>query len=105
MKFWELTSAFRLEKNNLVSVLSKPEWEKYRLHYLNLDKLVKEQNREVLDEEIPFQLAKEICELSRLTFFLYYKDIPHLLASYQQGDKEPYEVVSPLDILLRFGGS
>jgi hypothetical protein len=105
MKFWELTSAFRSERNNLVSVLSKSKWAKYKINFENLDFIVRQQDRTILDEGIPFQLAKEVCELSNLKFYLYFKFTPHRLTSYKQGDDTPYEEVSPLDILLRFGGS
>ena len=105
MKFWELTSAFRSEENNLVSVLSKSKWTKYKIYFDNLDSLVQKQDRVILDEEIPFELAKEVCELSKLKFYLYYKYTPHRLASYKQGNDSPFEEISSLDILLRFGGS
>jgi hypothetical protein len=105
MKFWELTSAFRSETDNLESVLAKDSWTKFKSQYDNLKEIVQRQDRQILDEEIPFQLAKEVCELSKLKFYLYYKDTPHRLASYQQGNDTPFEEISPLDILIRFGGS
>ena len=105
MKFWELTSAFRSEINNLQTVLAKDQWTRFKSYYDNLNKIVQRQERQILDEEIPFQLAKEVCELSKLKFYLYYKDTPHRLASYQQGSDTPFEEISSLDILLRFGGS
>jgi hypothetical protein len=105
MKFWELTSAFRSETDNLKSVLLKDSWIKFKSQYDNLNEIILRQDRQILDEEIPFQLAKEVCELSKLKFYLYYKDTPHRLASYQQGGDTPFEEISPLDILLRFGGS
>ena len=105
MKFWELISAFRSETENLNSVFLNPQWTKYKSHYHNINQIAQRQNRQVLDEEIPFELAKEVCEMSKLKFYLYYKDTPHRLASYQQGNDTPFEEVSSLDILLRFGGS
>lgn len=105
MKFWELTSAFRSETENLKTVLEKPVWTKYKSYFDNLDSLVKKQDREILDEEIPFDLAYEVCQLSKIKFWLYYKRQPHLLTSSKQGTDEPFEEVSALDILTRFGGS
>jgi hypothetical protein len=105
MKFWELTSAFRSETNSLVYILSKPEWEKYKTYYDNIENIVQQQDRSILDEEIPFHLAKEVCEISQQKFFLYYKRKPHLLISYEITLNEPFEEVSAFDILLRFGGS
>jgi hypothetical protein len=105
MKFWELTSAFRTETDNLKSVLSKDNWVKFKSQYDNLSQIIQRQERLILDENIPFQLAKEVCELSKLKFYLYYKNIPYSLTNWKQGTDEPFEVVSALDILLRFGGT
>jgi hypothetical protein len=105
MKFWELTSAFRSETDNLKSVLENYRWKKYQNYYENLNSIVAKQDRNVLDEEVPFHLAKEVCELSKLKFYLYYKDNPHCLSSYQQDTDQPFEELSSLDILIRFGGS
>lgn len=105
MKFWELISAFRSEKDNLKTVLEQPKWEKYNSHFGNLETLIKKQDRTILDEEIPFELAYEVCQLSKIQFWLYYKRQPHLLTNWKQGIEEPFEVVSALDILTRFGGS
>jgi hypothetical protein len=105
MKFWELTSAFRSETDNLKTVLEKPIWTKYKSNFDNLNSLVKKQDRKTLDEEIPFELAYEVCQLSKIKFWLYYKRQPHQLTNYKQGTDETFEEVSALDILTRFGGS
>lgn len=105
MKFWELTSAFRSETDNLKSVLKNDRWKKYHNYYENINSIITKQDRNILDEEIPFHLAKEVCELSNLKFYLYYKDKPHCLSSYKQDTDQPFEELSPFDILVRFGGS
>lgn len=105
MKFWELISAFRSEKDNLKSILSNARWRKYEIYFNDMDSIVAKQDRLILDEEIPFQLAKEVCGLSKLKFYLYYKDNPHILSSYKQDTENVYEELSALDILVRFGGS
>lgn len=104
MKFWELTSAFRTETENLKKVFDKDCWKKFKKQYENLETIVANQDRKILDEEVPFQLAKEVCELSKLEFYLYYKDVPHRLTSWKQGTSDEYEVVNASDILFRFGG-
>ena len=101
MKFWELISAFRSEKENLNSVLDKPEWKKYKVQFQNIDEVVNQQNREVLDKEIPFQLSREVCEKSELKFYLYYEKKPQMITSWKMGTDEKFEIVTPLDILLR----
>ncbi len=105
MKFWELTSAFRSETENIKTVLEKPIWTKYKTYFDNLDLLVKQQDRNILDEEIPFELAYEVCQLSKIKFWLYYKRQSNQLTNFKQGTEEPFEEVSALDILTRFGGS
>jgi len=105
MKFWELISAFRSEADNLETVLKNERWKKYRNYYENINSIIAKQERGILDEEIPFHLAKEVCELSKLKFYLYYKDQPHCLSSYKQDTEQPFEELSPFDILVRFGGS
>jgi hypothetical protein len=105
MKFWELTSAFRSETDNLKSVLKNDRWKKYHNYYENLNSIIAKQDRNILNEEVPFHLAKEVCELSKLKFYLYYKDNPHCLSSYKQDTDQPFEELSSVDILIRFGGS
>lgn len=104
MKFWELTSGFRSEKDNLKKVFERDSWSKYRNQYDNLDNLVKNQDRTILDEVIPFDLAKEVCELSKMKFYLFYKEHPIRLSTWVSETDKEYEEVTSLDILLRFGG-
>jgi len=105
MKFWELISAFRSEKENLNSVLEKPVWQKFKVNFQNIEKLVNQQNRKILDEEIPFQLAKEVCEKSKLTFYLYYESNPKILTSWKKETDEKFKIFTPLDILLKYSGN
>jgi len=105
MKFWELTSAFRSETENLELVLEDPKWIIYKAHYDNLKSSVQQQDRAILESEIPFDLAYEVSTKSNLKFWLYYKKTPHFLTSWKQGTDEPFEEISASDILVRFGGS
>jgi hypothetical protein len=105
MKFWELISVFRNEKENLKAVLDKPELEKYRFYYNNLHSLIEQQDRSLLDEEIPFELAYEVCELSKMKFYLFYENQIQTLRNSIQTERELFEEISVLDVLIRFGGS
>ena len=104
MKFWELISAFRSEKENLVSVLKKSKWRKFRVNFENIDQIIINQNGEILNEEIPFDLAKEVCKKSKLKFYLYHENNRKVLKTNQLNTKEKFEEITPLEILLRFGG-
>lgn len=46
----------------------------------------------------------EVCELSKLEFYLYYNKIPHRLTTWKHNTGEEFEVVTASDILFRFGG-
>ena len=81
MKFWELISAFRSEKENLNSILDKPEWKEFKSQFQNFNENVNQRNREILDKEFPFELAKEVCEKSKLKFYLYYERKPQMITS------------------------
>lgn len=104
MKFGELIAAFGTETGILKHVFGKDCWKKYGMYYENLETIVANQDRKIVDEEVPFQLVKEVCELSKLEFYLYYKEIPHRLTATKLETTEEYEVVNASEILVRFGG-
>jgi hypothetical protein len=70
MKFWQVTSIFRDEKDILVNVFSQHKEFKY-LEYLNdLSDIVKKQKREILDAEIDEGVLMEVCALSKKIIYL-----------------------------------
>lgn len=104
MKFWELISAFRSENDVVKVVLEKEIWHKYKTYYDNFDIIVSKQDRSILDEVIPFELAKEVCEKSKLVFYLYKNENKLLLKSsiFQSGTD--FEPLNAMEVLIRFGG-
>jgi len=104
MKFWELISSFRSEEEILTSILDKPQWTEYKKKYNISKKDEVEHKREILDIVVPFELLKEICGISKQKFYLYYKNQPQIITSFKRTKKNIYEVISPLDILIRYGG-
>ena len=73
MKFWEVISGFRdgIEAEIVRSVLGSPRWrDRYWEHLLNFDVLVAAQRREVLDQAVPLELTREICQRSPAKFVL-----------------------------------
>jgi len=105
MKFWQLTSAFRSETENLKLVLQGQKWKIYKSYFDNLDSSINRQDRAILDIEIPFDLAYEVCKKSQLKFWLYYRRTPQIISTWQEGTDEPFEEISASEILTRFGGS
>jgi hypothetical protein len=103
MKFWELTSAFRAEPDILKQVLSQNKWNDYYRQYKRLDEIVKKQKRDILDEELPFELCYEVAERSNLEFWLSFDEKPQVLYNYRP-NIEHMERLSPSEILIRFGG-
>ncbi len=71
MKFRELISAFRSGRDILEFILGKPQWKEFGDHFKNFTSLVKEQNRTILDQQVPYELIKEVCQMSKLKFYLY----------------------------------
>ena len=104
MKFWELTSIFRSEKVLLKQTLNQNKWQKYFDNYMNLDHIVKVQNRNILDEEIPDDLANEVCAKSQIKFWVYPQMLPPCLSSYKFADTNPVNELSILDAFKNFGG-
>ena len=71
MKFWELISAFREYPEILEIVLSKNKWrDDFYENYSQIDKHIQEQNRSILDKEVPLELTKEICEKCPIEFII-----------------------------------
>lgn len=103
MKFWELTSAFREEPNILRTVLMQDKWTKYYDHYKRLDDIIQKQERNILDEELPFDLCYEVADKSNQEYWLSFNELPQVLYNYRP-DIEDLERLRPSEILIRFGG-
>ena len=105
MKFWELVSAFRSEKDILSEVLQNPQWEMYYKYFLNLESIITKQDRLILDKTVPFDLAYEICWKSKLRFYLSYKESPQIIYHLKQDPQEDFQQIFASDILIRYGGN
>ncbi len=104
MKFWHLTSIFRSEKELLKQTLNQSRWQKYHNNYLTLDHIVQIQDRQILDEEIPDELAIEMCSKSQIKFWFYGQLTPPLLSSYKFADTSPVDELTTKEAYLKFGG-
>jgi len=104
MKFWELTSAFREEPDILAKVLGQDKWRKYIEYYERLDEIIRDQQREILDGELPFELCYEVAEKSKKEFWLAYEKQPQVLYSYK-ASIESLERLLASEVLVRFGGN
>src|SRR5436190_11756234 len=103
MKFWELTSAFREEPDIIVQVLKQEKWKNYFEQYKRFEEIVQKQQRDILDEELPFDLCFEVADKSNREYWLAFEAKPQVLYNYQP-DIEHLEQLLPSEILVRFGG-
>ena len=74
MRFWQLLSIFRDEEGVLKQELNVPRWRKYYQYILNIDSLVRSQNRDVLDLEVDHELLKNVFTKSKKNVFYSAKD-------------------------------
>jgi hypothetical protein len=102
MKFWELVSIFRTEKNKIEEVLREQHWTEFLKSFEIIDDLIKNQNRLVLDQEVPFELVKEICNRSELKFWLYFDNNEPILSSHKRSFDDKFELLRPIDIIERY---
>lgn len=102
MKFWELVSIFRTEKDKIEEVLKEQCWAEFLNHFEMIGDLVKSQNRLALDQEVPFELVKQICNKSELKFWLYSDNGELILSSHKRSSDDRFELLRPIDIIERF---
>ena len=103
MKFWELISAFREEPDIVVQVLKQNKWKKYLEQYQRFEEIVQKQQRDILDEQLPFDLCYEVADKSNTEYWLAFEAKPQVLYNYRPRI-EDLERLLPSEILARFGG-
>lgn len=105
MKFWALVSTFREEKDVLMNVIIRPEWELYFSWYKNYDTLVKEQKRELLDAEMPVEFCLSVLSACNWKFTLCENRFGQgkVLARVLEDD-ESCVMLTATDVYMRFGG-
>ena len=77
-----LDAYFRIERDKLEAVLNKPNWQPYAERFRDVRRLVKEQDRSLLDAEMPVELCREALSLSTRKYsidqdFLHKIQMPH----------------------------
>lgn len=97
MKFWEMESFFRGEKELLERVLRKPQWSDYLGRHRAFTYHVQNQHREILDESIPDELARELMQECKSRFVV---GNDHLRLATSESD-----TLSALETYNRFGGT
>ena len=60
--------------------------------------------RKILDEEIPDDLAIEMCSKSQIKFWFYPQMTPPRLSSYKFRDTFPVDELSTKEAFIKFGG-
>ncbi|XDD53001.1 hypothetical protein AB3N62_10955 [Leptospira sp. WS4.C2] len=101
MKFWQLLSVFRDHKEELKYTLINDAWKNpYLEWYVDFENIVKNQKRDILDFEIPIQLALEVAMLLGNKTFGFLS-INGWLRSYKSSEND-IELTS-YEIIDRFG--
>lgn len=101
MKFWSLVSCFRSDSSLLLDVLCRPEWEFYYNYYRVFDDLVREQNRDVLDMELPDDLCLAVLAGCDWRYAISKDNLTRVSLS-RINDHEV--VLSAAEVFARFGG-
>lgn len=98
MKFWQLISVCR--DLNVLAHLSNlpPKWAKYSSWYNNYSSIVNNQDRSILDHEVPNDLCRELIGLS--TIQVYLSDGYIRKVALGHNDK----ILSTLDVYDNYGG-
>jgi hypothetical protein len=68
MKFWELVSIMRGQPEDLENLLRDEKWTQYACWYADLNRIVDEQDRGILDSAVPEELAFAAMERFRERF-------------------------------------
>jgi hypothetical protein len=83
MKFWQLLSIFRDEDSVLLSTFSQKKWKKYFDHYREIESIVSNRRRDMLDAQIDNELLTEVGSKSKKVVFL--SDSKNKIYSYENG--------------------
>ena len=87
----------------VIQVLKQDKWKKYFDQYNRLEEIIQKQQRDILDEELPFDLSYEVAYKSKKEYWLAFEANPQVLYNYRP-DIENLERLLPNEILVRFGG-
>ena len=100
MKYWELVSIMRTQRSALENLLRDERWARYRQWFADWDRLVDEQDREILDSTVQEELACAAMEL--------FPDRFQVRKGYLHGcpiGVAPSDSLSALETYRRFGGT
>lgn len=98
MKLWELESVCRSQPWLLERLTDRPEWTVYADSYRDFAELVRRQDREKLDAELPDEACRHVLGASRTEYYEadgYLRTRRHTPAD---------RVITPLEIFNRYGG-
>ena len=103
MKFWEFESVLRGEDEKIFKVLDEPKWATYLEWHENFDAHVKNQNRNILDAELPDDLCRQALAQSKLKFYIQGDVLKKFQGKLTR--RTPYLLLDALEVFDRFGGS
>lgn len=101
MRFWELDSVMREDRGVLYKVLAVGKWEKFHNWQKNIDTIVKSQQRDILDYEVPDELCREVFAATKILYCLHNGRLRVFNKKNKIGDET---VITALEAFDRFGG-
>jgi len=111
MKFWELITLFEVEKilqdgkDILLEVFQNDRWKDCYHWYLNFNEIVENQEREVLDQEIPNSLCEVAFSKSIRKYYLVNNNTLMECGEDFSKPEEPFIILNALDAYQKYGGS
>jgi hypothetical protein len=102
MTLWELASAFRSESSMVQKELDRTGYTDLAGWHRNLTEHIRHRNRIALDAVVPDDLCRRIASRSRMQFSL--SSDGWLCVTGYLGAPDEVELLSALDVLVRYGG-
>jgi len=99
VKFWELTSVCRTEPHLLQRLADNPEWSTFLEWSRDINELLRRQDREKLDAEVPDEAVLHVLEASRAK---YHVSKGHVRVGRLGPDDR---VLSSVEVVRLYGGS
>jgi hypothetical protein len=101
MKFWMLVSLMRDEREVLREVLRQSRWARYAVWFNDFERIVREQDRSILDAELDAELCREALAACKIRYSIRDGVLRRLP---DHADETEHEILTALQVLEAYGG-